>query len=399
MQVASLWRGTQQEIELFVAAWRELPENALWLLVSRQREAQRLRARRSTILLWSLGGALALAIYLAVCYAMYLLNPSTDPGEYLVVFGFGFVLPLTLAYLLITLGRSALEAQLWLGGMRQDAKQLAAPLVDPQLILTPLGPRDVLVAALRDLLPALALAAVTTSAVACSLLLLAVAGSDGFLTALALSPLTLAGYAVVGLLGCVILALLMFSLGLNSLSQAQRSFPALLLVLHQLIVLGSGLVALAAYSETSSRAGLDPLAALVGSALLVGAIWLGARLAFELPRLGMTWLIITPVVLTVLFWVLAAFFSLYGGLGESTAFGEFLGLTGLHLSSAWAGLSLFHPGALITTLSVGAQAGDSIAGWHMLYHYPLIILTQCALIAVLYRVALQAANLRLQSIE
>jgi hypothetical protein len=394
------WAGLRGELELAVAGWRGLPDNPLWLVASRQAAVSRQRTRTSRLFIAAAIGGLLVLAYAGTCYFMWAINSTMGGGlglsQYLQVLSYGFVLPCAAIYLLVTLSRVGLNAQSWLGVERTDAKRMQVAMLDPLLSLTPLGPHEVLFAALRELLPQVWLASAVASCALGFIDLTSTFDGDQFPTVLLLLPLTVGGYLVTGALGGLAVVLLLFSLGLNSTTQGQRAFPALLLVLHQLVAFGTGFASLLSLEALHDQRALDPLAGVLGALLLIGSIWLGARLALSISRLSMTWLLLTPLGITFGYWILlglSQLASIYGGGLDSSM--SFLMAVAMHLAGAWASLSLFVSGAFMTGQSFGIT--DSELGLQQVYRFALIVLTQVGLIAVLYRTALEAAYNRLRS--
>ena len=387
--------GLLNELEQFVAAWRGLPENALWILAARQAAVRRQRGQLQQRVGLAIIGGVAVCAYIAACYIAFRLAGSFEPRVDIQILVFGFIVPAGIIYLFLTLAQLAMQAQQWLAVERVDAKRLESGLYDPLVRLTLIGPSDVLVAALRELLPGVLRCAAVTSCTA-AICALAMAMNDGeFGTALLLAPLTVACYFLVSVLGGVVLTLLLFSLGLNSRTAGQRSLPAMLVFLHQMGVFVIAFVPLASVAALGELRGLDALAAVMGNLVLVGAFWLGSQMAIQVPRLGMTWLLSVPFILS-LFYGLLLVTSHVGFINSSEPDAlRILDGIGLHLLGAWANLSLFHPAAFFTLRSFGKTDMDPDL-LQMLYRYPLIVLTQLGLIMILGRGALAAAAQRLR---
>lgn len=396
------WQGLQREWELALAAWRALADNPLWILSERMREHSAPRAKRSRDTALAIWALVLLGLYGTILSGIVLTSGWPDPDDLLRGAVFAVLCPLAFIYVLYATAQLALQGQAWLGRERGDARNVQAALLDPLLGLTLIGPREVVLAALRRLLP-LVLTAAGVGALAATAVALTIASeSNDFGLAVLVSPLTCAGLLIPGVLGGTLLLLLSVCLGLNSAAPLQRTAFVFLLTGHQLTGLWGGAGSLAVLGFAMADGPLLVLGGgLAAHLFLLTACWVGLRLVETTRWAGAGWLLATPVVWVLAVWVVSGMLMLYNSLAYSSEpfWAEPLMSFVFSLSGVWGSVNIFSPANFITAWSFG-ETGN---GDDFILALPVLYLMRVGMLAVLctiaYRAALYCAGLRLRATD
>lgn len=404
VQPEGQWDGVSSEAAQAQRAWRAMEDNPLWILTERVRAHSEPRVRRSRNTALAIWALVLLGLYGTVFAGILLTRGWPDPSDLAGKVIFAVVCPLAFVYLLYATSQLALNGQAWLGRERGDARNVQAALLDPLLGLTLLQPRDVIVAALRQHMRLILLAAGTGAAAAGSVALFAAGQDNNLPVALLMLPVTLAGYFIPGVLGGCLLLLLSISLGLNSATPLQRTALVFLFVGHQLVSLFGGLVMVAGLGLASGNESMLMLGGAIAAHIYLPlAAWAGLRLVLTVGRAGTGWLLAMPLIWVIGFWVLIGMLALYQSLylpGSQPFYIESMGSMALNLAAAWGAVNLFAPGNLATSLSFGS--GD-IWNSGALLLIPLLYVLRLAMLLVLcgmaYRAALYCAELRLRAVD
>jgi hypothetical protein len=404
VQVIPRWEGLAREWQLLREAWQALPDNPLWILAQRMHAhaLPRLAKRRRANL--ALAGLLVGGVYAIAIATIRGVSGQFEAEAILMTTMIGFILPLGVLFLLGSVLNVSQRAQAWLGREREDAKHTALARLDPLLSLSLLTPRDLVSAALRELLPAALLATGVAAVVGYLMLLMSVymdtrwsEDPTKLLTALGMAPVTFGSVALTGLAGGVILILLCFSLGLNSGSPLQRSALALMLAFHQLTGLWASFIYMGV-PDIGNGLGIMVISVPFAVVYLIGAVYFGVHVTTSIRGASAGWLLIVPMVAIFGFWIatgLAAVASF------AWTFGSLDPLNGIaaELSSLWFSVNLFVPGCLPAAACIGQGMDDRHMTLAMALNFIAVLTTLGCLVVLAYRAALTCAAIRLRAME